>query len=56
MADIEMCRGHECPLKHDCHRYNAKPSEDQSYIENPPYEKDKGRCEMYWPIDKYTNV
>jgi hypothetical protein len=57
MPDITMCRGNDCPLKHDCHRYKAKPDKMwQAYFTNIPFEKDKGKCDKYWPIDKYTNV
>ena len=31
MADITMCRNEKCPLKKDCYRSTAKPSEYQSY-------------------------
>ena len=32
MPDITMCTNEECPMKHKCYRYTAKPSEySQSY-------------------------
>lgn len=45
MADIDMCRGTDCPHKESCYRYTAMPSEYQWYLE-PPI-KD-GKCDMYW--------
>lgn len=57
MPDIVMCKGNDCPLKHDCHRYKAKPNRFwQAYYINIPFQKDKGKCHKYWPMDKYTNV
>lgn len=54
MADIEMCKGYNCPLRHDCHRFNAKPNKEwQIYYRNIPYDKDKGKCDKYWPIDNF---
>lgn len=48
MPDICMCRGESCPLKGDCYRYTATPSEyRQSYFTEIPYEKDG--CDYFWP-------
>lgn len=46
MPDITMCEGTGCPLKDDCYRFKAKPSEyRQSYFINPPNKGDK--CEYF---------
>ena len=48
MPDITMCPGSDCPLKADCYRHTATPSEYwQSYFLSPPYDGDK--CEYFWP-------
>tara|TARA_R110000868_G_scaffold99064_1_gene272786 strand:- start:1138 stop:1329 length:192 start_codon:yes stop_codon:yes gene_type:complete len=44
--DIEMCKGTNCPLKESCHRYTAKPNDNQSWFVEPPFEDNK--CDMYW--------
>jgi hypothetical protein len=46
--DITMCKGGDCPLRDNCHRYLAKPYRvGQSYCAIVPY-KD-GECKYYWP-------
>jgi hypothetical protein len=45
MPDITLCTGEGCPLKDECYRYKAKPSERQSYFERPPYKGDK--CDYF---------
>lgn len=41
MPDISMCEGKECPLKENCYRYKATPSEYwQSYFTEEPFYKD----------------
>lgn len=38
MPDISMCKGGNCLLRLNCHRYTATPEElGQSYIGEPPY-------------------
>jgi hypothetical protein len=46
MPDITMCKGEGCPIKNNCYRNIAKPSEYQSYFEESPF--DGERCEMFW--------
>ena len=47
MPDITMCFGDDCPVKYNCHRFTAKPSEyRQSYFVNPPHEN--GKCIHFW--------
>jgi hypothetical protein len=54
MADITMCEGTNCPLRHNCYRVNAIPNEfRQSYFTELPYDKNKGKCNEYWPEDYY---
>lgn len=51
MADITMCFGRECPLKPNCYRYTATPSEyAQAYFGEPPFTFTDGEifCKMYW--------
>jgi len=50
MADITKCEGKDCPLKENCYRYTAEPSEySQAYFTEPPI-KD-GKCEYYLEIN-----
>ena len=53
MPDIAMCKGEGCPIRDDCYRYRATPSEYvQSYFAVTPYDKKLG-CEHYWEM-KYS--
>lgn len=39
-----------CPLKDKCYRHTAPANEHrQSYFVSPPYDKEKEKCEEYWP-------
>ena len=44
MADISMCANQTCPLKETCYRFNATPSERQSYSDFKP---DGDKCEFF---------
>ena len=46
MLDITMCTGEECPLKENCYRYTAKPSDYQSYFVESPIENEE--CKYFW--------
>ncbi len=47
MPDIAMCKGTDCPLKNECYRFLATPSEyRQSYFVTPPIEDEK--CIEFW--------
>ena len=46
MADITMCSGLGCDLKHECYRHTAVQSDWQSWFTEVPL-KD-GNCEMFW--------
>ncbi len=47
MADITMCKGENCKLKHNCYRFKANPSKyRQSYFLTPPFKGNK--CKYYW--------
>jgi hypothetical protein len=47
MPDIAMCKGTDCPLKNECYRFLATPSEyRQSYFVTPPIED--GKCIEFW--------
>ena len=54
MPDISMCLNKECPLKDNCYRYVAKPSEfRQSYSE---FKYNNG-CDYYWEfVECKSNV
>ena len=45
MADISMCEGNGCEVKHTCYRFTAKPSNYQSYFAPTTIEEDG--CEYY---------
>jgi hypothetical protein len=56
MPDITMCEGKDCPLKSDCYRYTATPSEwHQSYFIHPPYNHQDKTCESFWNNKKTKN-
>jgi hypothetical protein len=47
MADITMCKGENCKLKHNCYRFKAEPNKHrQSYFSEPPFKGNK--CKYYW--------
>jgi hypothetical protein len=46
MADITMCSGVGCDLKHECYRYTANCGTWQSWFSEVPL-KD-GECDMFW--------
>ncbi len=51
MPDIAMCKGEGCPLKQQCYRYRAIPSDwRQSYFAEVPYIE--GKCEYFRQIEK----
>jgi len=54
MPDITMCSGEDCPKKESCYRFTATPTPlGQSYFLEPPYNKEKNECELYWrDVDK----
>jgi hypothetical protein len=55
MADITMCNDAKCPLNMTCYRYQASPSNWQSYFMNSPkVENPNGtvECEHYWDMKK----
>lgn len=52
MPDISMCAAFTCPLKENCYRYRAFPSEWQTYSVFPPG-KD---CNFYWPTEDGRRV
>lgn len=40
MPDITMCMGGKCPIKTNCYRYRAVPSEGrQYYFTTPPFKE-----------------
>lgn len=45
MADIAMCRNHECPSRLSCYRYRAKPHPHrQSYRD---FKNEGEKCDFY---------
>lgn len=60
MADLTMCSGDGCLIKHKCKRYTAVPNEyRQPYFTQPPlvYYDDgkKMDCAMFWD-DRQTDI
>lgn len=51
--DITMCFGKECPLKHNCIRYVAKPERFQSYFAEIPYAN--GECDCFRDYKNYDS-
>jgi len=45
-----MCKGLDCPVKEKCKRYFSKPSFNQSYFLDAPFEIKEGvfKCELFW--------
>jgi len=46
MADIQMCKDQECPMKRKCYRFTATPNEWQWYLDPSVRKGDK--CEDLW--------
>ena len=48
--DITMCKGGNCPLKDQCFRHTAKPSEYQDYFTVVPYKikNNEFKCNYLW--------
>lgn len=54
MADITMCKGGACTLKHTCYRFLATEEKvDQTYFGIPPFEEtnDQVKCKFYWNVE-----
>lgn len=53
MPDITMCHGDSCPIKKECYRHEAIPSEyRQSYFVLAPYDPETKSCDDYNPMKK----
>jgi|LakMenEpi03Aug12_release.lakeMendotaPanAssembly.Ray.scaffolds.fasta_scaffold09189_22 hypothetical protein len=48
--DITLCEGTNCPLKDQCFRHTAKPSEYQSYFTVVPFKikNNEFKCHYLW--------
>lgn len=47
MSDLAMCQDKECPMRHSCYRFTAKPAENwQSFpdFQRPPAAE---KCDSY---------
>jgi hypothetical protein len=56
MPDMSMCQGTDCPLKETCYRYTAIANEfRQTYLFDVPYDKEKEKCDFYWPTKIMEN-
>ena len=55
--DVTMCLNHNCPIKHSCLRYTAKPDTYQSYFVDNPCEiiDDWWYCEYFLQNTKHDN-
>ena len=52
MPDICMCDNEECPLRGNCYRFCAEPSEyRQSYSH---FEYEDGECRAFWKLNDET--
>lgn len=50
MPDITMCNDETCPIRNECYRFRAIPSEHrQAYFVDSPREGDK--CNEFTPIN-----
>lgn len=59
MPDITMCSGLGCPLKENCYRHTATPSEfRQSYFMNPPFAYKDGEptCDHQWKNNERKGI
>jgi hypothetical protein len=57
MPDISMCGGNKCPLKEECYRFLATPSEfAQSYFIDIPYNEEKKECQYFWDNKFYNKI
>ena len=55
MPDISMCKGGNCMLRLNCHRYTVKPDElMQSYFGEPPYKMNMMLDDNYASIGVVT--
>ena len=46
---IIMCHGDHCPIKKDCHRCTAVPTECSQAYMAPPFGKDTiNNCDHFW--------
>lgn len=51
MPDIAMCKNHQCPLRDECYRYRAIPTEPyQTYSDFSP-SGDPPTCDWFFPIE-----
>jgi hypothetical protein len=52
MPDITMCSNNECPLKENCYRFKAIPSDWQSYSSFNPVKDNKYQytCDHFMKI------
>jgi hypothetical protein len=51
MPDITMCQGGTCPIKEECYRFKAVPSQyRQSYFAVVPYSEENKHCEYRWSM------
>jgi len=51
--DITLCKGKGCPVRENCYRYKAKPSDYQSYfVEDFPCRDsvNDGRYHYFWAV------
>lgn len=56
MADISMCSDSKCPLKNDCYRFRAIPSEFRQAYAGFTYDQEIKNCENYWSIGKREDL
>jgi len=47
MRLLELCSGHNCPIKEKCQRYNEVEDPLFPALARVPYNYDKKKCEFY---------
>lgn len=48
MSDIAKCENESCPLKENCYRYTATPSEYRQSYANFQIDDESGECSGFW--------
>lgn len=54
MSDITKCKGNDCPVKSECHRYTASESPYmQSFFVVSPFDQETKSCDHFWDNHDY---
>ena len=53
MADLTLCKGHNCPLKNECKRFLSKGDDTHNYwFFFIHYSAKRQECEFFIPVEK----